>query len=244
MIKEGDGNNGQGFYYEPENYDSVLIWLHGKGDNANSYVSFIQIAQNYPELKKTKIILPTADVIPFKRLGFSDYGWFDMEDFKPNAIEDLEDINNSVSRIIGLISREVEKGISSQKISLGGFSQGSAIIFLISMASRKYTLGSCIVVGGWLPLIERGFKKGKESEIETEELTFDIKESVKEHVDFIILHGEADPVIPHQWSLMNRDFVLNYIKPKKFTYKSYPGVVHTINNQMLVDIFNFLSKRN
>ncbi|OII74817.1 uncharacterized protein cubi_00370 [Cryptosporidium ubiquitum] len=244
MIREGDGNNGQGFHYEPENYDSVLIWLHGKGDNANSYLSFIQIAQNYPELKKTKIILPTANVIHFKRFGFSDCAWFDMEDLKPNALEDLDDINNSVSRISGLISREIEKGINPKKISLGGFSQGSAIVFLISMASRKYTLGSCIVVGGWLPLTERGFKEGKESKIATEELTFDVRESVKEHVDFIVLHGEADPVVLHQWSLMSNDFVLKYIKPKKFIYKSYPGVVHTITTQMLADIFNFLSKRN
>ncbi|CUV04330.1 unnamed protein product [Cryptosporidium hominis] len=244
MIQEGDGNNGQGFYYEPKDYDSVLIWLHGKGDNANSYLDFIHTAQNYPELKKTKIILPTADIITFKRFGFSDNAWFDMEDLRPYALEDLDDINNSVSRITRLISLEIEKGIDPKKISLGGFSQGSAIVFLISMASRKYTLGSCIVVGGWLPLTERGFKEGKESKIATEELTFDVRESVKEHVDFIVLHGEADPVVLYQWSLMNKDFVLEFIKPKKFIYKSYPGVVHTITSQMMVDIFNFLSKRN
>lgn len=243
MIREGDGNNGQGFHYEPENYDSVLIWLHGKGDNANSYLDFVRIAQNYPELSKTKVILPTADVIQFKRFGFSDCAWFDMEDFRPNALEDLDDINSSVSRITGLISREVERGIPPHKISLGGFSQGSAIAFLISVASRKYTLGSCIVVGGWLPLIERGFKEGKDSKIATEELTFEVRESVRENVDFMVLHGEADPLVLHQWSLASKSFMVESIKPRKFTYKSYPGVVHTINSQMLIDIFNFLSKR-
>ncbi|KAJ1608125.1 hypothetical protein OIY81_2745 [Cryptosporidium canis] len=243
MIREGDGNNGQGFHYEPEGYDSVLIWLHGKGDNANSYLDLVHISKNYPELSRTKIILPTANVIMFKQFGFSDSAWFDMDSFGPNALEDLDDINSCVSRITGLVSKEVEKGIDPQKITLGGFSQGAAMVFLICMASAKYTFGSCIVVGGWLPLVERGFKEGKQSKIATEELSFEVRESVRENLEFLVLHGEADPMVLHQWSLMSKDYILESIKPRKFTYKSYPGVVHTINSQMLVDIFNFLAKR-
>ncbi|KAF7457398.1 Phospholipase/Carboxylesterase family protein [Cryptosporidium felis] len=223
MIKDGDGNGGMGLHFEPKGYTSVLIWLHGKGDNANSYVDLIQVAREFPNLKNTKIVLPSASVIPLKEFGIEDSAWFDMGKFGYGSFEDVDDMNNTVSRISELISREVEKGIDPRNISLGGFSQGAAVSFLVSMASEKYTLGSCIVVGGWLPLIEKGFALGKESTIKIDGLSFEVNSSA-ENVDFLVLHGEADPVVLFEWSEMTRDFVLENLKPKRFTYRSYPGV--------------------
>ncbi|KAH8742066.1 hypothetical protein FG386_003393 [Cryptosporidium ryanae] len=243
MIKEGDGHGGEGFHFEPSEYNSVLIWLHGKGDNAESYKSFIYFAKRFNELNKTKIILPTSEKIFLKKFGIFENAWFDMENFSIGSMEDIDGINKSVSRLTNIISSEIEKGVDSTKISLGGFSQGSAIAFLISLASSKFTLGSCVVVGGWLPLVEKGFMAGKDSEISSENLSFEIRDQVRENVDFLVLHGEADPVVLYQWSIMCRDYIQANFNLKNFSYKSYPGVDHTINYIMLLDIFNFISKK-
>ncbi|KAK6587603.1 hypothetical protein RS030_91504 [Cryptosporidium xiaoi] len=243
MIKEGDGYGGEGFYFEPSEYNSVLIWLHGKGDDAGSYKCFIHFAQKFPELSKTKIILPTSGKVFLKRFGTFENAWFDMENFSIGSMEDIDGINNSVSRLTNIVTSEISKGIDSKKISIGGFSQGSAIAFLISLASNKFTLGSCVVVGGWLPLVEKGFMQGKDSKIPSENFNFEIRDEVRENVDFLVLHGEADPVVLYQWSTMCKDYIQSNFSLKNFAYKSYPGVDHTINDEMLLDIFKFISKK-
>lgn len=50
-----------------------------------------------------------------------------------------------------LITAEVDAGIPSDRIVLGGFSQGAAMSLLTGLTSER-KLGGLIIMSGWLPL--------------------------------------------------------------------------------------------
>lgn len=80
--------------------------------------------------------------------------WADIVGLSPSDPEDEAGYNESVSRIHRIINAEVEKGIPSTKIVVGGFSQGGAIACL-SALSYPQALGGVIAFSSWLPLIQQ-----------------------------------------------------------------------------------------
>ena len=90
---------------------------------------------------------------------------FDIADFD-FEIEDEPGMLRTVSSLNQLITAEVDAGIPSDRIILGGFSQGAAMTLLTGLTSER-KLGGLIVLSGWLPLrnkikavgctVDRGF---------------------------------------------------------------------------------------
>ncbi|OII74162.1 phospholipase carboxylesterase family protein [Cryptosporidium andersoni] len=242
MIEKGDGYGGEGYNYVPEYYNSVFIWLHGRGDTADSFLRYIQIFQQYKSLRRTKIILLTAPIISLTYLeGYPFRAWFDMLKFEPLFPEEPEHLFKTSSRIINIVLEEIEKGIKSSRIGIGGFSQGAASSYFIALSSIKCTFGFCIVVGGWLPLINN-FCKKKEVELLNNYITFEVTDDVKKNTKFLILHGESDPRVPLFWSKRCQDIVLSIIKPKNYQNKIYPNIGHTISIRMENDFLEFMAK--
>ena len=91
-------------------YSKVVLWFHGLGDSADGWAGLM------PELSvaDAKFILPSATERPM-----SINGGYDME-----ADEDSKGFEESTARVNALIKVELDKGIPSNKILLGGFSQG------------------------------------------------------------------------------------------------------------------------
>ena len=50
-----------------------------------------------------------------------------------------------------IITEEVDSGIPTHRIIIGGFSQGGAMSLLTGMTSER-KLGGVVVMSGWLPL--------------------------------------------------------------------------------------------
>ena len=75
---------------------------------------------------------------------------FDIADFD-FEIEDEPGMLRTVSSLNQLITAEVDAGIPSDRIILGGFSQGAAMTLLTGLTSER-KLGGLIVLSGWLPL--------------------------------------------------------------------------------------------
>ena len=53
-----------------------------------------------------------------------------------------------------LITAEVDSGIPSERVILGGFSQGAAMSLLTGLTTER-KLGGVVVLSGWLPLKDK-----------------------------------------------------------------------------------------
>lgn len=68
--------------------------------------------------------------------------------------EDEEGMEESVSLIKNVILDEINSGIKSNRIILGGFSQGGAMSLLTSLTS-DFDLAGIVCLSGWLPLRDK-----------------------------------------------------------------------------------------
>jgi lysophospholipase-1 len=68
--------------------------------------------------------------------------------------EDEEGMEGSVSSIKNVIQDEIDSGIKSSRILLGGFSQGGAMSLLTSLTSNL-NLAGIVCLSGWLPLRDK-----------------------------------------------------------------------------------------
>ena len=66
------------------------------------------------------------------------------------ADEDKKGFEESTARVNALIKVELDKGIPSNKILVGGFSQGGALALHVALRSPA-TLAGCVALSSWLP---------------------------------------------------------------------------------------------
>ena len=77
--------------------------------------------------------------------------WFDLKSFNPNGPEDEAGVKAAAAYVNSLIEAEVEAGIPSARIILGGFSQGGALSLYTALTSR-HKLAGVVVLSCWMPL--------------------------------------------------------------------------------------------
>jgi len=110
-----------------KNPNSAVIWMHGLG--ADGY-DFAEIAPELglPPNAAIRFIYPHAPVMPISiNGGYEMRAWYDITDINLAIDPDIENIEKSSELIAEFIDAEIEKGISSEKIMLVGFSQGGVI---------------------------------------------------------------------------------------------------------------------
>ena len=74
-----------------------------------------------------------------------------MKGLDPTAVEDADGIEKAAAMVHSLIEEEINRGISSHRIIVGGFSQGGALSLYSSLRSKR-TLGGVVTLSCWLPL--------------------------------------------------------------------------------------------
>ena len=105
---------------DPADYQHVLIFLHGVGGSGSEWARFLRkvVPPN------TKLILPSApkatvDLFPGREMS----SWYNMySSYSSNLLE----VKNMADLFHRIIQEEGEKGINSEDIVLGGFSQGES----------------------------------------------------------------------------------------------------------------------
>lgn len=99
-----------------------------------------------------KIVCPTAPTQPVTlNAGFRMPSWFDLKTLDVGGPEDEEGIRSASQNIHSLINSEISKGIPSNRVVLGGFSQGGALA-LYSALTYDQPLAGVIALSCWLPL--------------------------------------------------------------------------------------------
>ncbi len=201
-------------------YTHVLIFLHGKGDIAKSYLYFFLGQKVLPSDIPIKIILlqsPYKKVMLERPMGTS---WFTISSFPLVSREcyNFEEAKNVKKDIEKVIDEEVKLiECKYENIFIGGFSQGGCLALLVGL-TFEHILGGVICLSGYLfPEIE-------------------IKEE-KKNLNIFVGHGEEDDVIHFLTSMEEMKRIENF---KGFEKHSYPGKGHTITSEEIDDLRNFL----
>jgi phospholipase/carboxylesterase len=105
----------------------TVIWLHGLGADAHDFEPIVPQLSGSDE-RPLRFIFPNAPVRPISiNGGMAMRAWYDILAFDRRAPQDEEGIRESAAAVGELIRRENERGIATDRIVIGGFSQGGAI---------------------------------------------------------------------------------------------------------------------
>ena len=163
---------------------SAMILLHGYGGNGND-ISMLTL--NWKRhLPNTIFICPNGhERCSINPTGFQ---WFDLSKEDPNYILEQSIIaEKKLNRFIDEIKNEFN--IEQNKICLSGFSQGCMMSINLGLISNeKY---NCII--------------GFSGKIINQE---DLKSRKKVSTDTLLIHGDADQVVPPYFMLEAKDFFI------------------------------------
>jgi len=199
---------------------ATIIFLHGLGDTGHGWASSIASIRA-PHIK---VICPTAQTMPVTlNAGFRMPSWFDLRTLDASGPEDVEGIQKAAELIHQLIDDETKKGIPSNRIMLGGFSQGGALALYSALTYEK-PLAGVMALSCWLPLHKEFPKLAKGNK----------------DIPYLQCHGDCDPVVPYKWGQMTASTLKQFIKQIEF--KSFQGMMHCSSDEEMKELKTFVSK--
>jgi len=201
-------------------HTASLIFLHGLGDTGHGWsASFEEI-----KMAHVKSICPNAPVSPVTlNGGFRMPSWFDIKSLTFQGEQDETGIKDAAANIRSIIEDEIKTGIPSDRIVLGGFSQGGALALYTALTMEK-PLAGILALSSWLPL-HKSFP-----------------EAIKGNKDTKILqcHGDIDPVVNFTLGQMTADVLSSFCSNLEF--KTYQGLGHSSSPQEMNDVKEWLKK--
>lgn len=163
-------------------HKSTLIMLHGLGDSGMGWADIAPMLS--PDLPNTQFIFPTAPTRPITvNGGMPCTGWYDIAalDRLANESQDAEAMHESKRYVEGLIQEQVDAGIPSSRIVVGGFSQGGAMSLM--MLRSKHQLAGIIGLSCYLLLHEQPPLVSEENR----------------QTPVLMCHGDSDQVVAYEF---------------------------------------------
>ncbi len=198
----------------------AVIFLHGLGADGFDFKDIFA----RPQFNKIRFILPHA---PYQRVtinqGIEMRAWYDLYDLSLKKDEDELGMEKSSLLINQLIKEQISLGIPSEKIIIGGFSQGAAMSFYLGLKDQK-KLGGIVALSGYLPLKDN--------------LTDAIKSDLID-MPIFMAHGLYDSVIDIQ--IADSSFKKLLRKFHSTSFEKYP-MGHEVCEKEIDDLSNFLNQ--
>ncbi len=122
---------------------ATVIFLHGLGADGHDFETVVPHLGLPPELG-VRFVFPHAPRRPVTlNQGFVMPAWFDIgpDDLMRGESSDLTGIKRAEDQVRALIDREIARGVESQKIVVGGFSQGGALAAWVALRHPKPLAG-------------------------------------------------------------------------------------------------------
>jgi phospholipase/carboxylesterase len=157
-----------------------IIWLHGLGADGFDFAPIVPelIRKNWPAIR---FVFPHAPVRAVTiNNGVRMRAWYDIKSFDFKQRADETGVRESMMQVEALIARENERGISSSKIFLIGFSQGGAIALSTGLR-RESGLAGIVALSTYLPIADSAANEATHA---------------GKNTPVFFAHGSADPVIP------------------------------------------------
>ncbi|ORY89695.1 Phospholipase/carboxylesterase/thioesterase [Leucosporidium creatinivorum] len=210
-------------------HSATAIFHHGFGDFASSWES--ALSNLGPRLEHVKWVIPQAPLRSLKLQGGAPgTAWFDIlrsnhAERTQDGTEDEAGMAESLADLSALIRAEREAGIPSERIVLGGFSQGAALAMLAGLTGED-RVGGVASLSGYLPLQWK---------------VLVMKQSWANDVPFFVGHGTVDPVISFSTGKGAAD-KLRESGVKQVEFHSYEGMQHSSCDQEMRDLAAWLEK--
>ncbi|KAI6781627.1 Acyl-protein thioesterase-like protein [Emericellopsis cladophorae] len=218
-------------------HTATVIFIHGLGDTGHGWADAVeQMKRSRNRLDEVKFILPHAPTIPITMNGgFPMPGWFDIKALgysvdslgAKSVDEDRPGILRSQEYFHGLIQEEINAGIPSERIILGGFSQGGAMSILSGLTA-SVKLGGIVGLSSWL-LLSQSFKDLVPAS------------NINKATPVLMGHGDIDPLVRFPLAQDSEKTLkdLGY----DVTMKVYRGMEHSACLEELSEVEAFLAKQ-
>jgi phospholipase/carboxylesterase len=163
---------------------NAVILLHGYGGDGKD-ISMLSL--NWKRhMPNTVFICPNGHEVC--QINPSGFQWFDLTKDDPDYIlEQSIKAENKIQKFINEIKQEFN--LTNNKICLAGFSQGCMLSLNVGLITEEKF--SCIV-GFSGKIIDQNNLKGR----------------VKNFSDVLLIHGDADQVVPSTYLLEAKDFLI------------------------------------
>lgn len=208
-----------------EKHVGTVIFLHGLGDTGHGWASAVPHYLR-PYTPHVKYIFPTAKTIPVTlNGGMLMPAWYDILGLSDTTRVDLAGLEETREKITELIEDEIKSGTPSNKIILGGFSQGGATALFVGYSYPR-PLAGIIGLSCYLP----NYKTIKT----------DLSEANKQ-TEFLMCHGELDDVVSPNWGRTSSETLKQAGIIGKFN--TYPNLGHSSDGDVLKDVSLFISKK-
>ena len=208
----------------PTKINASVIWLHGLGADGYDFAPVVKLLLKSDTLHNIRFILPHApDMAVTRNNGYVMPAWYDIYGVIPVKEEDEAGIRTSEHYIASLIQTEIDRGISSDRIILAGFSQGGAIA-LHTALRYPHKLAGVLALSTYLPLHSK-----LSAEAHTE----------NKNTPIFMAHGIFDDVISLEMSKVSRDLLQN--TGYSVNWHEYP-MAHSVCTDEIVDIEEFLKQ--
>mgnify|MGYP000620971290 FL=1 len=202
----------------------AVIWLHGLGADGHDFEPLIQQWGLADELG-ARFILPHAPRRPVTlNGGMLMRAWYDIYDLGLGADEDRPGIAQAQQQILGLIRREQQRGIDSDRILLAGFSQGGAIALHTALRYRA-ALAGVLALSSYLPLAD-SLAQDRSADPSSLVIRMD--------------HGDQDPVVAFSVAEYSRDLIEK--QGYKVEFHRYP-MQHSLCVPQMESLRNWIVQR-
>lgn len=204
--------------------NASVIWLHGLGADGYDFEPVVKQLLKSDALPNVRFILPHApDIAVTLNNGYVMPAWYDIYGVIPVIEEDEAGIKASQCYIDALIQTEIDRGISSERIVIAGFSQGGAIA-LHTALRYPHRLAGVLALSTYLPL---------HSKLSTEANT------ANKSTPIFMAHGIFDDVISLEMSTASR----NLLQDNQYfvNWHEYP-MAHSVCAEEIADIEIFLKQ--
>lgn len=157
-----------------------VVWLHGLGADGHDFEPVVP-ELGWPGAPDIRYVFPHAPVRPVTiNGGMPMRAWYDILSLTSARGNDREGIVDSVNAVAGLVRREIDRGIPSQRIILAGFSQGGAIALQLALRFPE-PLAGVIALSSYLLFDDR---------LESQQ------HQANAALAAFVAHGSNDPVVP------------------------------------------------
>jgi phospholipase/carboxylesterase len=204
--------------------NASVIWLHGLGADGHDFAPIVQQLLQPQHLPNVRFILPHApDMAITRNNGYVMPAWYDVYGITPVGREDEAGIQASQRTINALIQNEIDRGISSERIVLAGFSQGGAIALHTALRYPQ-KLGGVLALSTYLPLHSKLALEANAANANT---------------PIFMAHGIFDDVISLEMSQISRDLLQG--RQYLVTWHEYK-MAHSVCAEEIADIERFLQQ--
>ena len=137
------------------------------------------------------------------------------------------ELKKAAENVKALIDQEVKNGIPSNRIILGGFSQGGALSLYMALTTQQ-KLAGVTALSCWLQL-RASFPQGPIS-------------GVNRDISILQCHGDLDPLVPLMFGSFTAEKLKTLVNPANVTFRTYAGMMHSSCQQEMMDIKQFIDK--